>query len=202
MKDEKRREEAVMNRRLPPILGLFLLSSLIPHPSSLARADGGTLRVHERAGNYQIAVFTSPAPFRAGLVDISVLVQEAATGENVAEAQVTVRLTARHSGEVVECPATTGAASNQLFHAAVFQLPEPGWWDAEVAVEGPHGSALARFAVLADDPLPRWVTLWPWFGWPALAVALFAVHQVLVRRKPRQTAAVVRRIGRANGGAG
>jgi len=51
------------------------------------------------------------------------------------------------------------------------------------AVEGPHGPALVRFGVEADEPPPRWLDLWPWFGWPALVVALFGVHRVLVRRK-------------------
>jgi hypothetical protein len=98
---------------------------------------------------------------------------------------VTVRLTARGAGHVVASPATTEAATNKLLHAAVFQLPEPGWWDVEVAVEGPHGPALVRFGLQADESPPPWVDLWPWFGWPALAVAAFAIHQVLVRRRAR-----------------
>jgi hypothetical protein len=179
----KKGEESTMNHRMQPIVGVWLLSSLILHPSTLARADGGTLRLQERAGNYQVAVFTCPTPFRAGPVDISVLVQDARSGETLSEAQVTMRLTARASRCVVECPANTEAASNKLFHAAVFQLPEPGWWDAEVAVDGPRGSARVRFALQADEALPRWATLSPWFAWPLLAVALFGIHQVLVRRK-------------------
>ena len=79
-----------MNHRIQPILMLALLLFLILHPSSLARADGGAVRLRQRAGGYQIAVFTSPTPFRAGPVDVSVLVQDAATGECVPEAQVTV----------------------------------------------------------------------------------------------------------------
>ena len=102
-----------MNHRIQPILMLVLLSSLILHPSSLARADGGAVRLRQRAGGYQIAVFTSPTPFRAGPVDVSVLVQDAATGECVPEAQVTVCLKAPGAGRVLECPATTEAATNQ-----------------------------------------------------------------------------------------
>src|SRR6516162_9043756 len=116
-----------MYHRIQPIVMLALLSCLIFHPSSLARADGGAVRLRQRAGGYQIAVFTSPTPFRAGPVDVSVLVQDAAY------------LKATGDGRALECPATTAAATNRLFHAAVFELPEPGRWDVEVAVEGPHG---------------------------------------------------------------
>jgi hypothetical protein len=165
------------------ILSFVLVSSFTLLPSSFVRADGGAVRLRQRAGGYQVAVFTSPTPFRAGPVDISVLVQDAATGECVPEAQVAVRLTAPGTGRILEYPATTEAATNRLFHAAVFQLPEPGWWDVEVAVEGPHGPAVVRFEVEADEPLPRWLELWPWFTWPALVVALFGVHRVLVRWK-------------------
>ena len=158
------------------------VSSLILCPSSVVRADGGAVRWREQAGAYQVTVFTSPTPLRAGPVDVSMLVQDAA-GECVPQARVTVRLTARGTGEVLECPATAEAATNKLLRAAVFELPEPGWWDAEVAVEGPHGPALLRLSVQADERPPRWLELWPWFAWPALAVALFGLHRVLVRRR-------------------
>jgi len=46
---------------------------------AMVRADGGAVRLSERQGGYQITAFTSPTPFRAGPVDISVLVQDAAT---------------------------------------------------------------------------------------------------------------------------
>jgi hypothetical protein len=149
----------------------------------LLRADGGAVRLRERAGGYQITVFTSPTPFRAGPVDVSVLVQDAATGDCVPEARVSLCLRMPGAGRVLEYPATTEAATNKLLRAAEFRLPESGWWDVAVAVEGPHGPALVRFGVQANDPLPRWLDLWPWFGWPALVVALFGIHRVLVRRK-------------------
>jgi hypothetical protein len=173
-----------MHHRIQPIVLLALLPCLIFHPSSLARADGGAVRLRQRAGGYQIAVFTSPTPFRAGPVDVSVLVQDAATEECVPEARVTVCLTATGDGRLLECPATAAAATNRLFHAAVFELPEPGRWDVEVAVEGPLGRALLRFGIEADVPAPRWLEFWPWFTWPALVVALFSLHQVMIRRRP------------------
>ena len=185
-----------MNRRMWPGVRLLLLSSLILRASSLARADGGAVRLCERAGDYRVAVFTIPTPFRAGPVDVSVLVQDAATGECTAQARVALRLTAHGSGRVLEYPATSEAASNKLFRAAVFELPEAGWWDVDVFVDGPHGSARARFQVEAGEAPPRWLDLWPWFGWPALAVALFGLHRVLAgrRSRPNQGEARDRRI--------
>jgi hypothetical protein len=165
------------------IVRLVLVCCFLFFPAPRLRADGGEVRLRERAGAYQVTVFTAPTPLCAGPVDVSVLVLDAATAEHVPQARVTVRLTARGTGEVLEHPATAAAATNKLFHAAVFELPEPGWWDVEVAVEGPRGPALLRFGLEADEPPPRWLELWPWFAWPALAVALFGLHRVLARRR-------------------
>jgi hypothetical protein len=174
-------------------LCVLLLSSchLVTLSPCHARADGGSLRLREQANGYQIAVFTSPTPYRAGPVDISVLVQDAVTGECLPDARVVVRLTACGSEEFLEYPATTETAINKLFRAAEFQLPEPGRWDVVVTVEGPHGPALVRFEIQADEPLPRWLDLWPWFAWPALLVALFGVHRILAEKGAEATAGVM-----------
>ena len=186
------------------LLCVFLLSPchLVTLSPCHSRADGGAVRLCERAGGYQITAFTSPTPFRAGPVDVSVLVQDAATGEYVPEARVSLCLKAPGAGRVLEYPANTEAATNKLFRAAEFRLPEPGWWDVEVVVEGPHGPARVRFGVEADEPLPRWQELWPWFGWPVLAVVLFGLHRVLARRQrpPNQGEARDRRIREPRGG--
>jgi hypothetical protein len=158
------------------LLNLATLSSV--------RADGGTVRLSQRQGDYRITVFTTPTPFRAGPVDISVLVQDAVTGRPLPEAQVTIRATPRdHLGNAILRSATSEAATNKLFRAAVFELPEPGWWEVEVAVESARGEARVRFEVEAAEAAPPWPSLWPWLAWPVAAVLLFGVHQWLVRRK-------------------
>jgi hypothetical protein len=161
-------------------IGLIAVLMLVP---SFLRADGGAIRLSQKSGGYRIAVFTSPTPLRAGLVDVSVLVQDAVTGECVPEAQVTVRLKRPDSARFLTFPATSAAATNRLFQAAFFELPGPGRWNAEVAVEGPHGPARIEFGLEADEALPRWLELGPWFAWPTLVVGLFAVHRMLVRRR-------------------
>jgi hypothetical protein len=172
-----------MKRVMLATICSLLFSSLIPHPSSLAWADGGTVQLSQRAGGYRITVFTEPTPLRAGPVDVSVLVQDAATGQAVPGAQVTVRAApAGRWAEATACPATTEAATNKLLRAAHFELPEAGPWDLEVVVQGPLGPARVRCEVEAAEPWPQWLSFWPWVAWPALVITLFGVHQLLVRR--------------------
>jgi hypothetical protein len=169
-----------------PVIWWLLSLSFVLYPWSVLWADGGTLRVREKAGGYQVAVFTSPTPLRAGPVDVSVLVQDATTGEHVAEARATVRLTLRAAPALeMEHPATAEAATNKLFLAAQVELPQPGCWDVAVRVEGPRGPAVIRCELDAAEPLPRWVEMWPWIAWPGVVVLLFGVHELLSRRTGR-----------------
>ena len=59
---------------------------------TIARGDGGTVRLSEQRGGYQITAFTSPTPFRAGPVDISVFVQDTTSGEPVNDVRIVVRV--------------------------------------------------------------------------------------------------------------
>jgi hypothetical protein len=149
-------------------------------------ADGGSLRLSGKKGGYQVTVFTAPTPFRAGAVDISALVQDASTGDPMTQMQVTVRMT-KPGSPALEYPATTEAATNKLFRAAQFELPEPGRWEMQVQVEGLHGLTVFSAEVEAAEPLPRWQQMWPWIGWPLVVIALFGIQQVLVKRKGRSS---------------
>src|SRR6516162_8126595 len=123
------------------LFGVLLISVLITLPAP-ALADGGTLRMSEEKGNYQIAIFTSPTPLRAGPVDISVLVQNAATHEPVSDVQIVVKAARRdRRGAAIHRPATFEAATNKLFQAVALNLNEPGWWQVEVGLDGPLGEA-------------------------------------------------------------
>ena len=175
-----------MNKRMRSIIYLVLVSSFLLHPSSFVRADGGTIRLSEQKGNYRITVFTTPTPLRAGPVDISVFVQDAATGEPVSEVEVTIEAVQRGEPGVTLCHrATIEAATNKLYHAATFNLPEPGWYSLEVSIDGALGEAQVGFEVEAAEPLPPWLAMLPWVGWPVVAILLFSIHQFLVRWRSR-----------------
>ena len=148
-----------------------------------ALADGGSVRLSEEKGGYRITVFSAPTPFRAGPVDLSVLVQDGSTGDPLTRVQVTVGMS-KSGGLAWKYPATTEMATNKLLHAAQFELPEPGRWALEVQVQGSHGPAVVGVELEAAEPLPRWREMWLWIGWPALAIALFSVRVWIGSRRP------------------
>lgn len=163
-------------------IGVLILSAGLW--TSQARGDGGTLRAWDRQGGYEIAVFTSPTPFVAGPVDISVLVLDADSGSPIPGLTVDVTLTpVGRPGGPSHHAATPGASTNALFYAAVFDLDEPGTWAVDVSIEGSRPTAKARFELEATGPPPRWWAFWPWVAWPVIPVAFYGVHQRLVWRK-------------------
>jgi len=146
-------------------------------------ADGGSMRLSQEKGGYRISVFSAPTPFRAGPVDLSVLIQDASTGDPMTQVQVTLRMT-KSGGLALEYPATAATATNKLLHAAQFELPEPGRWALEVQVQGSHGPAVVGVELEAAEPLPRWREMWLWISWPALAIVLFIMNKLIRSGRP------------------
>jgi hypothetical protein len=169
---------------ISPKATLCIFLGFLFSPLSVAQADGGAIRLSKVVNGYRITIFTAPTPFLAGIVDISVLVQDADSAKPIPEARVTVKMTPDgRPHETITQTATAEAATNKLLQAAVFELPQAGWWELEVAVEGPTGRAIAQCRVEAGEPWPPWLTLLPWVAWPAVPIVLFVVHLVLVKRR-------------------
>jgi hypothetical protein len=150
---------------------------------AFVRADGGTIRFSKQCANYRITLFTAPTSLRAGTVDFSVLVQSADSEAPLLDVPVTVHVfpegaPQRRTGGL----ATTAAATNKLFRAIQLELSEPGLWHVEVVVGAPPDSARVEAELEVGPPLPSWIDLGMWIGWPLVAVLLFAGHQWLVRR--------------------
>ncbi len=147
-----------------------------------ACADGGTLQRVERHGDVQLALFTAPNPLRAGLIDVSLLAQHATTGQPLPEIEASITLTpVGQGGAPIHAPLLRANATNRLMQSALVELPEPGQWRVQVDanVPGPgHDKWRTALTIAVGPPLPRWLSEWPWFCWPALAVALFGVHRL------------------------
>jgi hypothetical protein len=153
---------------------------------AVAWGDGGRVVLVEQQGDCRISVFASPDPLRAGPIDVSVLVQDAATGQPIADALVNVRLVSRDKpNTTMHAIATKDAATNKLLCAALVELPEPGWWDVEVNCTAKKQDPVQfHFAMEAGQRFPRWLTVWPWFAWPFGVIVLYGIHRFLVARKP------------------
>jgi hypothetical protein len=157
-----------------------------------AQGDGGTVRLSSVAGPYRVSAFTSPTPLRAGLVDVSVMVQDTVSGETMHDAVVSLTVTSSEEPPCeIRAAATREAATNKLLRSTVFELPRAGPWRVEIAIDGPLGAARSSFDFVADEPLPPWNDLWPWIAFPAVPIALYTLAEI--RRRRREAHASVER---------
>ena len=138
------------------------------------------MRLCERSGPYQVAVFTSPTPLRAGPVAFSVLLRDAATRTVLSDARIVFRIMPPGAaGPAVTHLATTEAATNKLLKAAQFELDSPGRWQMEVLVDGPSGPAHVAFPAEVSAAMPHCLDMAPWILLPVVPILLFGVREGL-----------------------
>lgn len=163
-RDLNRPLQATVAALLAAVLALSLAKA------SGARANGGQVRVAaERAGPYEVTVFTSPVPLQAGEIDVSVLLQRPAAPEIVKDAQIEVVVTTAGGATVGRFPATREQATNKLYYAAKFPLEQPGRYRIAVEISGPEGSGAVGFEAPVE---PAASSAWSrsWWLWGTLAV--------------------------------
>lgn len=154
-------------------------------------ADIGSPVASARAGPFEIQVLVSPAPFRAGLSEWNVLVSDAHEGRALLDAEVELELHApragmgHHHGPVVAHPRGENS-KNRLFHSALLDLPMPGIWRGTLTVRRAASRAEIPI-VISLAPAPSAVKFhWRAFALPPVALALFALHQLLSRHARRR----------------
>src|SRR5262245_4993963 len=118
-----------------PTLRCLLVSLSLLGAVADARADGGTVRFSGQRDGFRVTVFTAPTPPRVGPIDVSVLVQDAASAATRSDVPVLVHAhPVGRPAQRIGGPATVEAATNKLYRAAVLELSESGPWRVEVAV--------------------------------------------------------------------
>ncbi len=145
--------------------------------TSLARADGGHIALRAASGPYRITLFTAPEPLVSGPVDLSLLVEDAASGEVMEEVTAAGSLTPA-DGATIPFVLTRAAASDKLLLAATPTLPAPGLYVLVLHVEHPGAQPAGftvRLAVGADHR--RRTTLIFALAIPFGAILLFLINQ-------------------------
>jgi hypothetical protein len=161
---------------------LLVLLSAICFTSTLLMADGGTLQFRKQAGPYIVTVFTAPVPLRAGIADVSVMVQDGQDNSPVLDANVSIQLS-KTDEQIIDAKATSSQATNKLLYASSVEFPGPGRWRLTVRVArgGAGGETAGDIAVLPEEaPL---ITYWIYFAVVPLGVTLFALNQWLKKKR-------------------
>ena len=149
-----------------------------------AHADGGAVQFEKSAGPFVITAFTTPAPLRAGPVDISLMIQNRENQQPVLDCQAFVQLQ-KEGAMGIRSEATQEAAQNKLLYAAQVNVPAPGLWELEVAIKHGDDSVNVAGEISVASPNPVLLVYWRSLALPPLFILLFALNQWLKRRSAK-----------------
>jgi hypothetical protein len=162
-----------------------------------ALADGGVIVGRTTAEGWQVTLFAAPAPLRAGPGDVTVLVQDAATGSPVLDAEVTVGWTATQPAASTDwlppcCTMDTapgqqaarrGHSQNKLLYGAIVPMRAAGPGQLAVSIRAGDRALDWTVPIEVARPQAPLLTYWPLVALPVGAVGIFSLHQRLSRRK-------------------
>ena len=176
--------------RLVACCGWCFLSAAIMSMASVACGDGGAVVFSGEHGQLRVTVFAEPVPPRVGPLDLSLLVQDKTSLEVTDDYQATVTLAcdADATVDAITLPLDRASATNQLFRAALLDVPVSGSWQVSLTVEGAAPATAAMrftFPLEIAPPQPRIRDVWLWILLPALPLLIFLVGKV--RRISRET---------------
>ena len=171
-------------------VAIWLLCAGVMH------ADGGRVLAEKQAGVYRVVLFGNPSPLRAGLVDLSLFLEQAEKSGPVLDAVVSFRLNklSRPTPELAwkgagcvtpgqAVPASQGHAGNGLLYSAMLGIPEPGLWELGVSISREGKTDLVSFELPVDRALPPMLTWWPVVALMPLGILLYILRGYLKKRR-------------------
>lgn len=145
--------------------------------TGLLLADGGIVLLHQEAGPFVVTVFAAPNPPRAGMIDMSVLIQASETLDPVLDTDVEITLT--NGTSQLHARATHEQAQNKMLYAASVPLDQAGDWHYTVAI---HGTSVTGVIAIAPA-MPQLAAYAGYLALPFVCLAVLALHQWLLSRR-------------------
>lgn len=148
--------------------------------SEVARADGGRLVHSERVQDWIVSIFVAPNPPHVGLIDVSVLVQEATSGNVISNADIAVTLRAVNADDMTaSAPASRNYATNKLLQSALLLAPIAGEWHGTIFCRVENKNAEISFPLhIAAAPLELNKRVL-WILWPIAIVLVYVAHRLI-----------------------
>jgi hypothetical protein len=179
----EQQSKTVAFNRVANVAAMAMLIAIAWIPDIIhAHADGGAVQFEKSAGRFVVTVFTTPSPLRTGPVDISLMIRSRDNQQTVLDCQAIVQL-CKEGATSIRSKATHEAAQNKLLYAAQVNVPVPGLWELEVAIEHGDDSINVAGEITVAPANPVLLVYWRSLALPPLFISLFAVNQWLKRRR-------------------
>lgn len=133
-----------------------------------------------------MSVFTAPTPVRQGMVDVSILVQNADSGELIPDARVELRLV-HDQAEMPGVPANPSLGRG--YYEARLALLHSGTWTVDVLVG--EAMPLVTFPLEVLPPPPPWQQHLIWILLPVVPIGLFVLRELALHAQPSRESATI-----------
>lgn len=149
-----------------------------------ARCDGGRVQMHERAGPFVVTLLSVPDNLVTGPADLSVGVEDAATGEVIDGAEVRLSLSPldNRAASPIVATATHRSSTRGILQAAQVSFPRAGRWHVDLVVTHQGMTGLCATDLSVGTAHQRAYEVWVAGLTPFLLVLGFIVHQSRKRR--------------------
>ena len=174
--------------------GLIVFCLILAIPEMLL-ADGGAIQFQGDAGSFHVTLFTQPPILRAGLIDITMLVQDRSNLDPILDAKVTFHLN-RQAGSLPEAtqwmppacamnktadlsniPALLGHGENRLLYGSAVQVSDSGRWEFKAQIQRAGETAEIDTGLNIGLAPPPPMAYWHLFLLIPAAILGFVLHQ-------------------------
>ena len=186
----------------------FILCCVLLSVARMVWADGGAIQFQGDAGAFRVTVFTQPPFLRAGLIDLTLLLQDRSSLNPLLDAKVTFNLAAQENNNpkpvewvppacamnkavnLFDIPAKLGHGENRLLYGNVVQIPNSGHWQLKALIQRSAETAeIETLLNVTPAPLPP-LAYWHLFLLVPAGILGFVLHQMARgQRTKRVTAA-------------
>jgi hypothetical protein len=186
---------------------MFILSYLFLALARMSWADGGAIQFQGDAGTFHVTVFTQPPILHAGLIDITLLLQDRSDLNPLLDAKVRFELAAQDSpttqgalwmppacamnkiADLSDIPAKLGHGENRLLYGSVVQIPNSGHWRLRAHIQrGTESAEIETLLNVAPAMLPA-LAYWHLFLLVPAGILGFVLHQTARARRARPATA-------------
>ncbi|QHN02588.1 hypothetical protein FTO74_03780 [Granulicella sp. WH15] len=147
-----------------------------------AHGDGGRVQMHASAGPYMVTLFSTPDTLTTGPADLSIGVEDAATGEFITDAEVRLTLNQLDAAPANKIVAQTahGSSARGILQAAQITFPRPGRWRITIDVNRKGRTGQCTTDLTVGTAHQQTYEIWATVSTPLLICLLFVIHE---RRK-------------------
>ncbi len=147
-----------------------------------AHGDGGRVQMHASAGPYMVTLFSTPDILVTGPADLSVGIEDTATGEfiNDVDVELTLSQLDTASANKIVAHTTHGSSARGILQAAQITFPQAGRWRITIDVNRKGKTGQCTTDLTVGTTHQRAYEIWAAGSAPFIICVLFVIHE---RRK-------------------